>query len=432
MAAPSDPLPPLIPTGKLAPQPWMTAPEIRSVISALTAKGAEVRFVGGCVRDAIRKIETHDIDIATPSPPDVVMALLEDHGIKSIPTGLKHGTVTVVSGIWNIEITTLRIDLQTDGRRAKVAFTDDWIADAARRDFTINTLSATLDGDVYDPFSGMDDLATGHVRFVGNAQDRIEEDVLRLLRFFRMHAIFSKFGPDKSALAACRNLAPRLTELSGERVRNELFRILMAPEPADTLTMMRGEKVLETILPEATNMGRLRTLTFLETRAISVTSVVPDVLRRFAAVLELVEGGIEDLASRMKLSNKDTRRLNALMITEPSTSPEIKSLVRRQRLRRLGPDISRDLVLLAWAEELATEPHRSSNRTAEWIELLNEADTWEPVTFPLKGKDILDQGIEPSAKVGEFLRDVEDWWESEDYAPDREACLKHMTNIMAK
>jgi poly(A) polymerase len=432
MAAPSDPLPPLVPTGKLTPQPWMTAPGVRSVISALTAKGAEVRFVGGCVRDAIRKMETHDIDIATPSPPDVVMALLEDHGIKAIPTGLKHGTVTVVSGIWNMEITTLRIDLQTDGRRAKVAFTDDWIADAARRDFTINTLSATLDGDVYDPFSGMDDLALGHVRFVGNAQDRVEEDVLRLLRFFRMHATYSKFGPDKSAMAACRKLAPRLTELSGERIRTELFRILMAPEPADTLTMMRGEKVLEPILPEATNIGRLRALTFLETRAINIASVAPDVLRRFAAVLELEDGGVEDLASRLKLSNKEAQRLNVLMTVEPPTSPEIDPLVRRQRLRRLGSDIARDHVLLAWAEERATVPRRSSERTAEWTELLDEVDTWQPVTFPLTGKDVLDQGMEPGTKIGEILRDVEDWWESEEYAPGRDACLEHLTNIMAK
>ncbi|MBT3765910.1 MAG: CCA tRNA nucleotidyltransferase [Rhodospirillaceae bacterium] len=432
MAAPSETLPPLVPTGKIPPQPWMTAPEIRSVMSALTAKGAEVRFVGGCVRDAIRKIETHDIDIATPTPPEEVMALLEGRDIKVIPTGLKHGTVTVVSGIWNMEITTLRIDLQTDGRRARVAFTDDWIADAARRDFTINTLSATLDGDVYDPFSGMDDLATGHVRFVGNAQDRIEEDILRLLRFFRMHAIYSKFGPDKTALAACRNLAPRLTELSGERVRTELFRILMAPEPADTLTIMRGEKVLEPILPEASNIGRLRTLTFLETRAINVESVVPDVLRRFAAVLELEDSMVEDLATRMKLSNKQAQRLTTLMAVDPPTTPEVNSWARRQRLRRLGPDMVRDLVLLAWAEELATEPRRSSKRTAEWIELLEEVDAWGPVKFPLKGKDVLDQGLEPGAKVGEILRNVENWWESEDYSPDREACLKYLKDLMAK
>jgi poly(A) polymerase len=432
MATPSKTLPPLVPTGKISSQPWMTAPEVRSVISALTAEGAEVRFVGGCVRDAIRKIETHDIDIATPSPSEVVMALLKDQGIKAIPTGLKHGTVTVVSGIWNMEITTLRIDLQTESRHAKVAFTDDWIADAARRDFTINTLSATLDGDVYDPFSGMDDLAKGRVHFVGNAHDRIEEDVLRLLRFFRMHAIYSKFGPDKSALAACRNLAPRLIELSGERVRTEVLRILMAPEPADTLTVMRGEKVLEQIFPEATNIGRLRTLTFLETRAINVPSVVPNDLRRFASVLELERGKVDDLASRMKLFNKQAQRLSTLMTVEPPASPEIDPSTRRQRLHRLGPDIVRDLVLLAWAGELATAPHRSSKRTAEWVELLDEADTWEPVDFPLKGKDILDRGMEPGTEVGEILRTVEDWWESKDYAPDRDACLKHLAEIMAK
>ncbi|MGY9002832.1 MAG: CCA tRNA nucleotidyltransferase [Rhodospirillales bacterium] len=423
--------PPRTPTGKLPPQPWMTAPEIQSIIAALTAKGAEVRFVGGCVRDAIRKLDTTDIDIATPDRPEVVIGLLEDRGIKAIPTGLSHGTVTVVSGVWNIEITTLRVDLQTDGRHAKVAFTDDWIADAARRDFTINTLSSTIDGDVYDPFSGMDDLAKGRVKFVGNAQDRIEEDILRLLRFFRMHATYSKTGPNKSARAACKKLASRLPELSGERIRTEFFRTLLAPDPADTIVLMRGDKILESILPEVTEVGRLRTLTFLETRAIKVPTVAPDDLRRFAALIKVGALGATQLAKRLKLSNKQAQRLKALTINTPLTSPDLSPEARRKQLYQLGSDLVRDLVLLAWADELLTEPRRSSARTDQWVMLLKEVDDWKPISFPLRGKDVLEMGIEPSQKVGEILQAVESWWEAENFMPDQEACLKRLSELTA-
>ncbi len=431
MATHIDLLPPLTPTGKLSPQLWMTAPGILSIIAALTAKGTEVRFIGGCVRDAIRNVDTTDIDIATPDPPELVMGLLEDRGIKAIPTGLSHGTVTVVSGAWNIEITTLRIDLQTDGRYAKVAFTDDWVADAARRDFTINTLSSTIDGDVYDPFSGMDDLARGCVKFVGNAQDRIEEDILRLLRFFRMHATYSKTKPNKSARAACRKLAWRLPELSAERIRREFFQTLLAPDPADTIVLMRGDKILESILPEATEIGPLRALTFLETRAINAPSIAPDGLRRFAALIKVDAIGAKQLAQRLKLSNKQAKRLQILVTNTPLISPELSPEARRKKLYQLGSDLIRDLLLLAWAAELSTQPRRSSIRTEQWILLLKEVDDWQKITFPLKGKDVLDMGIEPGQKVGKILYDIQSWWEAENFMPGRDACLKRLKNLTA-
>jgi poly(A) polymerase len=431
MAMRIESLPTLTPTGKLPPQPWMTAPEIRSIIAALTAKGSEVRFVGGCVRDAIRKLDTTDIDIATPDRPEVVIDLLEDRGIKAIPTGLSHGTVTVVSGVWNVEITTLRVDLQTDGRHAKVTFTNDWIADAARRDFTINTLSSTIDGDVYDPFSGMDDLAKGRVRFVGNAQNRIEEDILRLLRFFRMHATYSKTGPNKSAIAACRKLASRLPELSGERIRTEFFRTLLAPASADTIALMRGDKILESILPEITEVGRLRTLTFLETRALNVPTVVPDEIRRLAALINVDEMGAKQLAARLKLSNKQADRLVKLSTQPQATSPELSTHTIRLQLRHLGANVTRDLLLIAWAGELSTEVCQSSSRTAQWTAILEEIDNWVPIGFPLTGLDVLKVGVEPGKPVGDVLNVIESWWESEEYAPDREACLEYLENLTA-
>ena len=222
----------LEPTGKLPLLPWMTAPETRAVLAALTAEGAEVRFVGGCVRDSVLKRPVGDIDIATPDPPRKVIELLERAGVKAVPTGIDHGTVTAVVGDSRFEVTTLRVDVETYGRRAKVSFTDDWMADAARRDFTINSLSCTPEGNIFDPFgTGLGDLGDERVRFVGNARDRVEEDLLRLLRYFRFHATFGRPPPDPDALAACRALAHRLPELSGERVRTSCSASCWPPLP---------------------------------------------------------------------------------------------------------------------------------------------------------------------------------------------------------
>src|SRR5512144_1340575 len=191
-----DRAPPGQPVGKIHPQPWMTAPETRAVLEALTRDGAEVRFIGGCVRDAVLKRPVRDIDLALPRPPDYVMKVLRERSIKVVPTGVDHGTVTAVVGPMHFEITSLRMDVETYGRRARVAFTDDWVADAARRDFTFNALSCTPDGDIYDYFDGLEDLGHGRVRFVGNPSERIAEDVLRLLRYFRFYAHYGRPPPD--------------------------------------------------------------------------------------------------------------------------------------------------------------------------------------------------------------------------------------------
>ena len=239
------------PTGKLSPQPWLTAPETLAVVEALTADGAEVRFVGGCVRDAMAHQQVEDIDIGTPDKPEAIIGLLEKADIKALPTGIEHGTITAIVGDRKFEITTLRRDVETDGRRAKVAYTDDWMIDSERRDLTINALSATPNGDVYDPQDGIGDLAHGNIRFVGLAADRIEEDVLRLLRFFRFYGLFGRPPPNQDAMAACRHHADKLPGLSGERLRDEMFKILLVPDPADIAVLMRGIGIFDHILPEA-------------------------------------------------------------------------------------------------------------------------------------------------------------------------------------
>ncbi len=420
--------------GKLPPQPWMAWPETRAVVAALSAEGAEVRFIGGCVRDSILKRPVTDIDIATPDHPERVVALLQRAGIQAVPTGIDHGTVTAVAGDRQFEVTTLRIDVETDGRRAKVAYTDDWVADAARRDFTINTFSCTLDGDLFDPFEALGDLARGRVRFVGNPTQRIDEDVLRILRFFRFQAYYGRPPADAEALAACRLRAPRLDSLSGERVRNELLRILLAPDPAAALLLMRGERVLERVLPEVgertRHIGRLRTLVWLETRALGMDAIEPDTMRRLAAVLDTDAEGAARVAKRLRLSNRQTDRLIGLAAPSFDIVASMQDDALRRALHRWGGETVRDLALIGWAAERAVDTRQPEARTAAWRTIVEAAATWRPIAFPLHGRDVLALGLAPGPAVGQAIKRVEDWWEEGGCRADREACLARLTAIV--
>lgn len=401
-------------SAKIEPQPWMTAPETVAVVSALTSKGASVRFVGGCVRDAILGREVKDIDIATHDEPNTVMALLKTAGIKAIPTGIAHGTVTAVIGHAHFEITTLREDVETYGRRAKVAFTNDWKADAARRDFTFNAMFCDATGAVYDPFDGIADLKAGRVRFVGDAETRINEDVLRLLRFFRFHAHYGKGAPDEAGLAACRKLAHLLPTLSGERVAGELLRLLAADDPASVMHLMEREGVLAHVLPEAEHLGRLAALTAIERRLGGT-----DALRRLAATLGASARTAEDVAERLRLSNAETERLIALAAPESPVTATMDAKAQRRELYRLGAARYRDLVLLAWAQAM----EKDGKDNAAFPAMLAAGDAWKPVQLPIKGRDVLALGVENGPAVGRLLRDIEEWWIENDFRPTREECL---------
>jgi poly(A) polymerase len=418
------------PVGKIPPQPWMTAPETGMLIDALCAEGAEVRFIGGCVRDAVLKRQVRDIDVAVSEPPAKVMALLTKAGLKAVPTGIEHGTVTAVVEKAVFEITTLRVDVESYGRRARVAFTDDWKMDAARRDFTINALSCTPDGDIYDYFNGLDDLGRGRIRFVGNPGERIEEDRLRLLRFFRFYAYYGRPPPDSEALAACREQARSVTLLSGERVRIEIFRMLMAPDPADVFHLMRANGVLEHVLPEDGRIDRLRMLTWLDSRAIRYESVAPDPVRRLAALLETDAPGAEAIADRFRMSNEHRRRLAAMLDPSDPINPDMEPRQIRRALQRSGAAAVRDVALLNWAGELAAAGRLPHTRTEGWIALIEAADTWTPQRFPLRGRDVLALGVNPGRRVGAMLRAVETWWEEHDYRPDRAACLDRLRALL--
>lgn len=422
---------PLEPVGQLAPQDWMTAPETRAVIKALTAEGAEVRFVGGCVRDAVLKRPIRDIDIATHEPPERVMELLRKADILVIPTGIAHGTVTAVVNKTHFEITTLRCDVETFGRHARVAFTDDWAEDAARRDFTINTLFCAPDGMIYDPFDGLQDLAAGRVRFVGNAQQRIEEDVLRLLRFFRFHAYYGRPPADTAALAACRAMAHQLPRLSGERVYGEVMKLLLAPDPAGIFLMMQGEQVLPFILPEAADFGRLRLVAWLESRALVMPSLHPDPIRRLAALVATDAAGAEKIAERLRMSNKETKRLIALAAPRARIEPGLDRQARRRILRHLGAEEFRDLTLLAWATHKAAHARPAPGETEAWVGLLQDAESWLPVALPIKGRDLIELGLRPGPRLGAVLAEVDRWWEAGDYQAGRDDCLAKARDLIA-
>jgi poly(A) polymerase len=397
----------------LPPLPWIQAPDTRAVIDALTRDGGQARFVGGCVRDALLGRDVQDIDIATPDPPEAVMRRLERAGIRAIPTGIAHGTVTAVVDGRHFEITTLRRDVETDGRHARVAFTDDWQEDAARRDFTINALSADPDGTLHDPFGGIDDLLAGRVRFVGDPEARIREDVLRLLRFFRFHAWYGQGEPDAAALQACARLASLLPTLSGERVAAEMARLLLALDPASAVASMRDHDILQRILPELSEVERLRVLVLIEDGIGD-----RDAIRRMAALLPREAVPALAVATRLRLSNADRDRLVAMAAPPLAVTPPLDERACRRALHRLGAPLFRDLVLLDWADTAGDATrHRA---------LLAGAESWTPVALPVKGQDLLDLGVPPGPEVGRLLAEIEQWWEEGDYRATRAACLARL------
>jgi poly(A) polymerase len=389
---------------------WLAEPAVQRLLTALAVGGIEARFVGGCVRDALLEVETGDLDLATPARPDSVMTALAAAGIKALPTGLAHGTLTAVIKPRSFEITTLRRDVETDGRHAVVAFDADWADDAARRDFTINAIYLSPDGKLLDPVGGRADLAAHRVRFVGDPATRIAEDVLRILRYYRFEARFGGGAGEPAARAACRAAVGMLPRLSAERVWRELKGLLAVPDPIRAVTMMRDDGVLAAILPEATRIDRLEKLVPLSS----------DPLLRLAA---LVDADVEDAArivERLRLSNAEQHRIAGLVKPWLLASD---TDVRAQRLSlyRLGREVFCDLAALLAAEGQVTRQKLYGMRRL--------AKTWPVPVFPLGGDDVTALGIAPGPRVGRLLTAVRRWWEEGDFAADRAACLARLREI---
>jgi len=379
------------------------------------------RFVGGCVRNALLGVPVDDIDIATQLPPEAVMQAAEAAGLAVHPTGIAHGTVTVVANHRPFEVTTLRRDVETDGRRAVVAFTEDWREDAARRDFRINALYADPSGTVWDPTGGgLDDLRARRIVFVGEPDQRIAEDYLRILRFFRFSAWYGQ-GLDQAGLEACRRGAGGVAALSAERVWKELKKLLAAHDPRAALRAMAETGVLRLCLPEA-EFARLAVLEqLIETDLDQLFA--PDPLLRLATLLDGA-GSAEQLAGRLKLSRAEAERLEGALRSGPRIVSYLSPREVRRALYGLGEQAFRDQVRLHWAQ--AAKPKTAP----QWRALLALAEGWRRPALELTGEEILAAGAPPGPAVGWVRREVEAWWIDSDFTADKLSIMERLKAVV--
>jgi len=383
---------------KLPPAPWQKRPGMAELLTALSADAGETRYVGGCVRDTLLKVEASDVDLATRLAPEEVIRRLKAAKIKAIPTGLAHGTVTAVIAGKPVEVTTLRRDVSTDGRRATIEYTDDWKEDAGRRDFTINALSADpASGTIHDYFGGLDDLKAGRVRFIGEALRRIAEDHLRILRFFRFHGRFGRGEADGEALAACSARANDLMALSRERIADELLKILALPDPAPTVALMAAQGIFAPVLPEIAAEGVER-LHFLIRRE-RAAGVAPDGVRRLGALLPrdaLVAVGV---GTRLRMSNAIRLRLGCIAERGETGRPDALAY-------RVGAECAVDRMLL---DEGLSDPAPSIASLAEW----------EKPRLPVRGGALIARGLPAGRIVAATMQAIERDWIEQGF-PDAE------------
>jgi len=409
-------------TDSLGQRHWMTAPQTVAVLDALEAEGGPdcARFVGGCVRNTLVGRPVDDLDIATTLTPDRVTKALTAARIRAVPTGLDHGTVTAVSDHTPHEITTLRRDVSTDGRRATVAFTDDWCEDAMRRDFTLNSLYASRDGTIFDPTGhGVADAKAGRIAFVGEPEQRLVEDHLRNLRFFRFYAWFGRGEPDTAAVAACAALKDKVDGLAAERISKELLKLLAADDPRAALRLMAGTGVLDVILKISANLERFDTLVGIEADQLFEC----DPILRLAALLPDDQVAAARLAERLRLSNPDRDRLVAAL----SPTPVLKSWMSPREIRRevyrTGRPAFRDRAKLAWAASPRTAT------TMQWRGMIALAEGWTPPVLPLTGKDVMNAGVPKGPLVGQVMREVEDWWIDHDFLDDKLSLIEKLKAV---
>jgi len=392
--------------------PWLKSGPTARVLGLLNANGEEARVVGGAVRNALLRIPTGDIDIATTALPAEVTRRAKAAGIKSVPTGIDHGTVTLVVDAQPFEVTTLREDTETFGRKATVAFGRDWARDAERRDFTINGLSVDAGGVIHDHVGGYDDIVARRVRFIGDPNQRIAEDYLRILRFFRIHAAYGTGDPDRAGYLACIAARAGLSTLSAERVRMEMLKLMVAEGAAGALTAMADGGLLLPIFGGIAYIGPFAAMVAVE-RSLGLKA---DPVRRLGALAVAVTEDARRLATRLRLTNSETRTLDSMGHRWWRLAGMDEATARR-RLYRLGADRYRDRLMLAWARAGADTP------SAPWRELATLPERWSAPKFPLKAADFIARGIAEGPALGQVLALAEDAWLAADFPLD-EAALK--------
>jgi poly(A) polymerase len=389
---------------------WLKHGEVARLLALLDRDGEEARVVGGAVRNTLLALPVDEIDVATTALPEEVMRRVTAAGGKAIPTGIEHGTVTAIVDHRPVEVTTLREDVETFGRKAKVAFGRDWRADAERRDFTINALSAAGDGTVHDYVGGVADVAAHRVRFIGEQRRRIEEDYLRILRFFRFHAHFGQGAPDAAGLAACIGARAGLATLSRERVRMEMLKLFVGPRATPTLAVMGEAGLLGMVLGGVAFIASFENMIKVEAALVAV----PDAVRRLGALGVWIAEDTERLTQRLRLSNAESERLSALEGWW-RIAPAADAQIARALLYRLGPRSFTDRALLAWT--------RSQGGAADsaWHSLASLPQRWTPPVFPLKAADFLRRGVVAGPALGAALRAAEKAWIAADFPSDESA-----------
>jgi poly(A) polymerase len=394
----------------LADAPWLTSGGTARVLQLLNANGEEARVVGGAVRNALLKLAPGDIDIATTALPEEVMRRARAAGIKSVPTGIDHGTVTLVIDGHPYEVTTLREDTETFGRKAKVAFGRDWVRDAERRDFTMNGLSVDATGVVYDYVGGLADVAARRVRFIGDPDQRIAEDYLRVLRFFRIHAAFGAGEPDCEGYLACIRGRAGLAGLSAERVRMEMLKLLVAGGASAAALAMADGGLLQSLIGGVAYTGPLSAIIAIE-RELGLPA---DATRRLAALTVAVTEDAKRLAARLRLSNAEAKALDSMGHRWWRFANKDEANARRL-VYRLGAHRYHDRVLLAWARSCGDV------RSARWRELAELPQRWTPPKFPLKAADFIARGMAEGPALGHVLTLAEDAWLAADFPLDEAA-----------
>ena len=389
---------------------WLNKGALGRLIALLDGDGEEARVVGGAVRNALMRLPIVEIDVATTAKPEEVGRRVEAAGGKAVPTGIEHGTITAVIDHQAFEVTTLREDVETYGRKARVAFGRDWRADAERRDFTINALSASRDGTVFDYVGGLADIAAHRVRFIGEPARRIEEDYLRILRFFRFQAHFGAGPPDAAGLLACIRARCGLETLSRERVRAELLKLVVAPRATPTLAVMAETGILDMVLGGVPFLASFENMVKVE----AALGLGPDALRRLGALAVWVAEDAERLGGRLRLANAETERL-ATLDGWWRSAPAADERPARALLYRLGPQVFLDRALTAWARSQA------GAADAAWRDLGSLPWRWTAPVFPLKAADFIDRGVAPGPSLGAALRAAEAAWIAADFPADRSA-----------
>jgi poly(A) polymerase len=398
---------------------WLNRPETRAVFAALAAQGFAARAVGGAVRNALLGRPVADIDFATPARPEQVVAAALAAGLTAVPTGIAHGTVTVIANHIPYEVTTLREDVETHGRHATVAFTQDWAADARRRDFTINALYCGADGEVFDPLGAYPDLARRRVRFIGDAAARIREDYLRILRFFRLTADYGEGPPDAEGLAACVRERAGLGVLSPERIRQEMLRLLVAARGPELVRSMLDYGLITLALAAAPRPAILERLVAIETGL----GREPDAILRLSALAVEVPEDADRLRDRLRLSNEEHARLAQGAIGTPDLAPSVPERLARAHLYAAGEAAYRQRVLIAWARS------GDAPESQTWRDRLALPERWQPPHFPIGGADVMALGVPAGPRVGELLRALEAWWIAGDFTADAAALRARLQDL---